>query len=100
MVRKLSFLIGFGVGYVLGARAGRTRYDEIAGMARRVWHDPRVREKAEQAQHLAQEKAGQAAHAAQEKAGQAAHAVKEKVTSSDQSPSENHTAATTRGAAQ
>ncbi len=110
MARKLTFLVGFGVGYVLGARAGRSRYDEIAGMARRVWRDPRVQEKADQAHHLAQEKAGQAAQLAQEKAGQAAHAVKEtaeqaghavkeKVTSSseaeDQPRRANHAAATT-----
>ena len=39
---KLSFLAGFGAGYVLGARAGRGRYDQI----RRAWEhakdDPRM----------------------------------------------------------
>ena len=30
---KLSFLVGFGAGYVLGARAGTERYDQI----RRAW---------------------------------------------------------------
>ena len=39
---KLSFLAGFGAGYVLGARAGRERYEQI----RRGWQnakdDPRL----------------------------------------------------------
>lgn len=39
---KLSFLAGFGAGYVLGARAGRERYEQI----RRGWEnakdDPRL----------------------------------------------------------
>ncbi len=39
---KLPFLIGFGAGYVLGARAGRERYEQI----RRAWaqakDDPRL----------------------------------------------------------
>ena len=41
-VAKLSFLAGFGAGYVLGAKAGRERYEQI----RRAWDhakdDPRL----------------------------------------------------------
>ena len=33
---KPSFLLGIAVGYVLGARAGRERYEDIVAMARRV----------------------------------------------------------------
>jgi hypothetical protein len=33
---KLSLLIGAGVGYVLGARAGRERYETIVRLARKV----------------------------------------------------------------
>ena len=32
---KFSFLIGFGAGYVLGAKAGRERYEQIRGL----WSD-------------------------------------------------------------
>ena len=32
---KLSMLVGAAAGYVLGARAGRERYDEIVAAARR-----------------------------------------------------------------
>ncbi len=39
---KLSFLAGFGAGYVLGSKAGRERYEQI----RRAWEnakdDPRL----------------------------------------------------------
>ena len=45
MAGKLTLLAGFGAGYVLGARAGRDRYDQIVGKARGVWEDPRVQEK-------------------------------------------------------
>ncbi|UMG94410.1 hypothetical protein [Nocardioides sp. TF02-7] len=60
---KLSLLVGLGAGYVLGARSGRQRYEQIAGKARQVWSDPRVQEKAGQAQQVAKEKAGQAQQA-------------------------------------
>ena len=47
---KLSFLAGFGAGYVLGARAGRERYEQI----RRGWQnakdDPRLQSLAGMAQ--------------------------------------------------
>jgi mevalonate kinase len=33
---KLSFLLGAATGYVLGARAGRERYEEIVRLGRRV----------------------------------------------------------------
>jgi hypothetical protein len=33
---KLSFLVGAGVGYVLGARAGRARYEQIMRAAHKV----------------------------------------------------------------
>ena len=47
---KLSLLVGFGAGYVLGSRAGRERYEQI----RRAWsqakEDPRLQEVAGMAQ--------------------------------------------------
>lgn len=78
MAGKLSLLIGFGAGYVLGARSGRERYDQIAAKAQEVWRDPRV-----------QRKAGQAQHVVQEKAGQAGQAMKDKVVSSSGSDTES-----------
>jgi len=56
-MKKLTILIAGGVGYVLGTRAGRERYEQIKGLATRVKDDPRVQEKAQQATELAKEKA-------------------------------------------
>jgi hypothetical protein len=33
---KLSLAVGVAIGYVLGARAGRTRYEDIVSLARKV----------------------------------------------------------------
>jgi len=33
---KLSFLVGGAVGYVLGARAGRERYETIVALSRKI----------------------------------------------------------------
>ena len=39
---KLSFLAGFGAGYVLGARAGRGRYEQIRRAYDHAKDDPRL----------------------------------------------------------
>jgi hypothetical protein len=69
MMGKMKWLVGFGAGYVLGARAGRERYDQIAGRAQQLWSDPRVQEKAGQAQQVVKEKADQAQQVVKEKVG-------------------------------
>ena len=43
---KVAFVAGLAVGYVLGARAGRERYDQIRRMARAVRENPTVQETA------------------------------------------------------
>ena len=54
---KLKLAAAFGIGYVLGARAGRERYEEIRRAADRVQSDPRVREAADRAESFAREAA-------------------------------------------
>ena len=76
---KLGILVGFGAGYVLGARAGRQRYDQLVEKAQDFWADPRVQRKASQAQDVVQEKATQAAGVVQEKASHAASAAQDTV---------------------
>ena len=39
---KLLFVAGAAVGYVLGARAGRRRYEQIKSAAAKVWETPAV----------------------------------------------------------
>jgi hypothetical protein len=60
MLGRLTWVVGFGAGYVLGARAGRERYDQIAGRAQALWSDPRVQEKAGHAQQVVRQKADRA----------------------------------------
>lgn len=42
MVGRVAFVAGAAVGYVLGARAGRRRYEQIKAAADRVWNDRNV----------------------------------------------------------
>jgi oxygen-dependent protoporphyrinogen oxidase len=42
MQGRILFVAGAGIGYVLGARAGRRRYDQIKAAADRVWNDKNV----------------------------------------------------------
>lgn len=46
---RLTFVCGVAVGYVLGARAGRERYEQLRKSAQRVAHNPAVRNAAESA---------------------------------------------------
>lgn len=55
-MNKIMILTAAGVGYVLGARAGRERYAQIRSVAFRVRNDPFVQEKAHEAADLAREK--------------------------------------------
>ena len=47
---KLSFIAGFGAGYVLGARAGRERYEQIRRAYQHAKDDPRLQSAAGMAQ--------------------------------------------------
>jgi hypothetical protein len=49
-VAKLSFLAGFGAGYVLGAKAGRERYEQIRRAYQHAKDDPRLQSAAGMAQ--------------------------------------------------
>ena len=44
---KMTFVLGFAVGYVLGSKAGRQRYQQISELAHRVAGDPRVQDAVE-----------------------------------------------------
>ncbi|QSB04378.1 hypothetical protein [Natronoglycomyces albus] len=41
-MRKWYFVAGLAVGYVLGAKAGRERYEQLASMACRLREDERI----------------------------------------------------------
>ncbi|ACV07568.1 YtxH domain-containing protein [Kytococcus sedentarius] len=44
MKNKLLLLVGTGIGYVLGTRAGREKYDALVDQAQSLWGDPRVQD--------------------------------------------------------
>lgn len=48
---KASFLLGTAFGYVLGTRAGRERYEQLASGARRVASSPAVQSAAGRLSH-------------------------------------------------
>ena len=81
-MKKLTLLLVAGVGYVLGARAGRERYEQIKSTATRVKNDPRVQEKAGQAADLAKEKAPVVKDRVTSAASSAASAAQDKVSRS------------------
>lgn len=61
MKGKILLLTGLAVGYVLGTRAGRERYEEIKTAANKLWDDPRVQKPVKQAEEFVKEKAPEVA---------------------------------------
>jgi hypothetical protein len=57
IIKRLPLLIAGGIGYVLGTKAGRERYEQILGTFNKVKDDPRVQEKTQQAVDIAKDKA-------------------------------------------
>ena len=57
MKGKILLVVGLGVGYVLGTRAGREKYDELVARVQKVWNDPRVQKQASNVGDLVKEKA-------------------------------------------
>jgi hypothetical protein len=54
---KVILVVGLAAGYILGARAGRERYEDIKRAAGKLWHDPRVQHQVRNAEDFAKEKA-------------------------------------------
>ena len=61
MKGKILLLTGLAVGYVLGSRAGRERYEEIKNTANKLWSDPRVQKPVKQAEDFVKDKAPEVA---------------------------------------
>jgi len=81
-MRKTTALIAGGIGYVLGARAGRERYEQIVSFAQKVKSNPKVQQTARQAADAAKD----AAPVVKDKVAGAADAASSKVGSSNDVP--------------
>jgi len=57
MKGKILFLAGLGVGYVLGTRAGRERYEQIKAAASNLWNAPVVQRQVDTVQDFVKDKA-------------------------------------------
>ncbi|MEY4313049.1 MAG: hypothetical protein RLZZ319_558 [Actinomycetota bacterium] len=72
---KILFVVGLGVGYVFGTRAGRARYNQIKSAALKVWNDPRVQEQVNAATDFVKENAPEVAAAVSENVKKIANRV-------------------------
>ena len=72
---RLVFFTGLGIGFVLGARAGRVRYEQLRKLARKTWDRPAV----QQAAGALQAQAANAAKTAGDKVAGSAGAARAKV---------------------
>lgn len=75
---KLTLLAAAGAGYVLGARAGRERYEQIKTQAQKVARNPKVQDAAAKAQDTAATQAAAAAGVVKDKVTDAASTVADK----------------------
>jgi len=75
-MKKLILLTAFAAGYVLGAKAGRERYEQIRRMTLRIKNNPTVQETAHSAADMAREQAPVVGHKLADAAGTVADKAK------------------------
>jgi len=63
---KILLVLGLGIGYVLGTRDGRARYNQMKTAALKVWNDPRMQEQVNAATEFVKENAPEVASAVSE----------------------------------
>lgn len=45
MIKRLAFVAGFGIGFVVGSASGRKSYESLRESALNTWNDPKVQSK-------------------------------------------------------
>lgn len=45
MIKRLAFVAGFGIGFVVGSASGRRSYESLRESAINTWNDPKVQSK-------------------------------------------------------
>jgi hypothetical protein len=89
MIGKLTLLAGAAIGYVLGAKAGHQRYEQIMGRASKAWSSDPVQFKVETAKEAVRTKAPMIAEKVSEAAKLTGSKLKEKASSEDLSEPED-----------
>jgi hypothetical protein len=80
MKSKILFVAGLGLGYLLGTRAGREKYDQLKATAQKVWNDPRVQKQVDAVEDFVKDKAPEVAEFVSDNAKSLVNKVSGKVT--------------------
>jgi len=97
---KLLFITGGLVGYVLGTRAGRKRYEQIVAVAENVWSAPPVQRRVTEVRDFALERVGDVPSALFDAGKKIVSAVQAKTTgSTDATSTQANPAAPAKAAA-
>lgn len=91
-VNKLLLVAAGAAGYVLGARAGRARYEQIRQHSAEVWNSGPVQRGVDDVTSAAKQGAGAAGSKLADAAKQAGSAVVERVSGDDEAPQTTPTA--------
>jgi hypothetical protein len=89
-MKKRSFVLGFGVGYVLGARAGRQRYEQIVDLWNRVTGSPQVQGAADRTREAASAGAQRGLTVVQRGVAKTGEAVRERLNRGDVESGNGH----------
>ena len=76
---KTGLLVGFGVGYVLGTKAGRERYEELRATWSQISGNPTVQKTVQKSREVAQAGTERGLRAVQEGVDKAAGSVKDRL---------------------
>ena len=80
---RLGLMLGFGAGYVLGAKAGTERYEQLRRLYENLQANPKVKEATGKAKEAVGSSLDQAKDAASSSVSKVTSAVKDKRTSGD-----------------
>jgi hypothetical protein len=78
-VKKISLLAVGAIGYVLGTRAGRERYEQIKRQAQKAWNAPPVQGAVDDVEEVVRHTASDVGSKVAEAAGEARAKVTEKI---------------------
>jgi hypothetical protein len=89
-MRKGSFVLGFGVGYILGTRAGRQRYEQILGMWNQLTGSPQMQGAADRTRGAAAAGARRGLTVVQRGVAKTGEAVRERLNRGDVESGNGH----------